>query len=334
MKLFTKEIDRKLFAQFPKGSDLKSQVVVAKIFNPYGRGRWYLLNSDPDDPDYLWAIVEMGGLVEVGSVSRKELENVRVKPFNLPLERDLGFSQRNAEEIFKGVQQGRFFERGGSVENKEMLENQVVQMQHHTGELQEVLNKTEGVEPWVITKAQRAATDLSDITHYLDGVKKMRAGGMVAGRYYLDKEENEFRYIGDKGDGKGLFQSGQTYVTKSYDDFSPVKKESKLFGFFEKGGETGTEVFNIDSFKSYILPKVEEIAKKNGLSVRHDLSISDGGTKFYFPKPMFMHKEGELEKVTLFYFDDDNRIAGTIEFDPEDDEVEMKFPMWNIDEEL
>jgi len=51
MMLFTKDIDKKLFAQYQMGADLENQMVVAKIFNPYGRGTWYLLNSDPSDPD-------------------------------------------------------------------------------------------------------------------------------------------------------------------------------------------------------------------------------------------------------------------------------------------
>jgi hypothetical protein len=51
MKLFTKDIDKKLFAQYSMGNNLEAQQVVAKIFNPYGRGVWYLLNSDPNDPD-------------------------------------------------------------------------------------------------------------------------------------------------------------------------------------------------------------------------------------------------------------------------------------------
>ena len=107
MKLFTKDIDKKLFAQYPIGADLSKQKVVAKIFNPYGKGRWYLINSDPNDPDYLWAIVQMGDVVEVGSVSRNELESLKIKPFNLPLERDLGFRELNAEEAYKGISQDR-----------------------------------------------------------------------------------------------------------------------------------------------------------------------------------------------------------------------------------
>jgi hypothetical protein len=115
MKLFSKEIDKKLFSQYSKGSDLDNQVVVTKIFNPYGNGRWFLLNSDPQEPDYLWAIVQMGDVVEMGSVTRSELESVRVSPFRFPLERDLSFRMVNAGELFRGLQEGKFYKKGGFV---------------------------------------------------------------------------------------------------------------------------------------------------------------------------------------------------------------------------
>lgn len=116
MKLFTSGIDKKLFAQYAKGSDLKNQKVIAKIFNPYGKGLWFIINSDPNDPDYLWAIVSLDE-VEVGSVSRKELENLRVGKFRLPLERDLYFTPMNAEEVLEGVRKGKRFARGGEVDS-------------------------------------------------------------------------------------------------------------------------------------------------------------------------------------------------------------------------
>ena len=114
MKLFTKDIDKKLFAQYSKGNDLENQMVVAKIFNPYGRGVWYLLNSDPNDPDYLWAIVNLHE-VEIGSVSRSELESILVPPFRLPLERDLYFTPVNAKVLFDGLLQGKHYAKGGSI---------------------------------------------------------------------------------------------------------------------------------------------------------------------------------------------------------------------------
>jgi len=114
MKLFTKSIDKELFAQYEKGSNLEDQKVIAKIFNPYGRGTWYILNSDPQDPDYLWAIVDLMD-VEMGSVSRSELENIKVPPFRLGLERDIYFDPINAKELYDGLMQGKTYEKGGEI---------------------------------------------------------------------------------------------------------------------------------------------------------------------------------------------------------------------------
>lgn len=116
MKLFTKDINAKLFKQFPMGSNLEKQFVVAKVFNPYGEGRWFLLNSDPEDSDYIWAIVQMNGEVEMGSVSRRELETLKVGRWKLPLERDLGFSPVNAAQLMSGLREGKFYKNGGWVE--------------------------------------------------------------------------------------------------------------------------------------------------------------------------------------------------------------------------
>ena len=118
MKLFTKDIDDKLFEQYLKGADLENQVAVAKIFNPYGRGTWYLLNSDPDEPDYLWAIMDSFE-VKSGSASRSKLESMKVPPFNKNLERDLGFKPVNALELFnyltENKKNNRMMSEGGGV---------------------------------------------------------------------------------------------------------------------------------------------------------------------------------------------------------------------------
>lgn len=122
MKLFTKGIDKKLFAQFPKGGSLEGQKVIAKVFNPYGRGRWYIMNSDPNDPDYLWGIVQLfDGEPEVGSFSREELENIKVGAFKLPLERDLYFDERDAMQVYNGLKSGKTFEDGGEMDNRRTL---------------------------------------------------------------------------------------------------------------------------------------------------------------------------------------------------------------------
>ena len=192
MKLFTQEIDRQLFEQFKFGNDLAKQKVVAKIFNPYGRGTWYLLNSDPNDPDYIWAIVDLFE-VETGVVSREEMMTLRVPPFRLPLERDLSFQPMSADEVYKGLMAGRKYAHGGKTDdddddehehgnNADMLRNQLHSVMHHAKELADLLDDVVEVEPWVITKMQRAATDLADITHYLEGEEKetYASGGQLS----------------------------------------------------------------------------------------------------------------------------------------------------------
>jgi hypothetical protein len=114
MKLFTKADNTRLFANYSKGSDMANQKVVVKIFNPYGRGRWFIMNSDPNDPNYLWGIVQMDNFIEVGSISRGDLENFR-NLMGYGLERDYSFSPINAREVFQGLQNGEFFKKGGKL---------------------------------------------------------------------------------------------------------------------------------------------------------------------------------------------------------------------------
>ena len=62
-------------------------------------------------------------------------------------------------------------------DNKRMLENQANEVEHHAEELSEQVSLTKKVPAWVVAKMERATTDLSDITHYLDGENKMEKGG-------------------------------------------------------------------------------------------------------------------------------------------------------------
>jgi hypothetical protein len=67
------------------------------------------------------------------------------------------------------------YDLGGSVEegNLLMLKNKAREFEHHAKELQEVVEKNPRVDAWVVAKAERASSDLSDITHYLEGQVEM-----------------------------------------------------------------------------------------------------------------------------------------------------------------
>ena len=103
MLLMTKEITKKAQKQFPRGSDM-AQNVVAKFFDPCGSFTWYLMNQDPDDPNYLWGIVK-GHEVETGSFSLSELLNHK-GPLGIGIERDLWFDPKPASEILERLNKG------------------------------------------------------------------------------------------------------------------------------------------------------------------------------------------------------------------------------------
>jgi hypothetical protein len=75
------------------------------------------------------------------------------------------------------------YEEGGEIDesgNLYMLKNQAKEFKHHAEELDEALDKNPKVHAWVVAKAERASSDLSDITHYLDGLpSKKEQGGDI-----------------------------------------------------------------------------------------------------------------------------------------------------------
>jgi hypothetical protein len=74
----------------------------------------------------------------------------------------------------------RRFKKGGAIDDKKaMVLSQIKEVHHHADELAKVLANMDTVDAWVVGKMERATTDLSDITHYLDGTTEYAKGGMV-----------------------------------------------------------------------------------------------------------------------------------------------------------
>ncbi len=311
MKLFTKSIDAKLFQQYNFGNDLTKQNVVAKIFNPYGRGVWYILNSDPNDPDYLWAIVDLFE-VEIGSVSRYELETMRIPPYNLNLERDLSFEPINADVLYKGVKGGKRYGHGGAIEvvkgkderfalypensnadtmgvvlknggkiddeNQDMLDSLATQIQHHSKELLSVLKKSPNVEAWVIAKAERCATDLSDITHFLEGkTTKFEYGGstMYGNDLFTETEETTDEYDDDL--------NGFELILANKIDFNKMKVELGKEMYYKPKLNITKQSFYFVTNDEYeceeMINEVEYIAENCGVNT-YTILKDRGTTKF------------------------------------------------------
>ena len=104
MKLMNKDIIKQAQKQYCLGSDM-DQLIIAKFFDPTGSWSWYLMNQDPEDPDYLWGIVN-GFEVEMGSFSLSELSEYRGK-LGLGIERDTGFRPMAANELWEKLNRGQ-----------------------------------------------------------------------------------------------------------------------------------------------------------------------------------------------------------------------------------
>jgi hypothetical protein len=94
------------------------------------------------------------------------------------------------------MEKGGYMADGGVTEkevvdsNAEMVLSQIKAVKHHAEELSSVVSRKSNIEAWVVGKIERASTDLSDITHYLEGNKdKMSMGGTV--RHYAQKMDKK-----------------------------------------------------------------------------------------------------------------------------------------------
>jgi hypothetical protein len=101
------------------------------------------------------------------------------------------------------------FKEGGIIEkeNKEMIDSQTIEARHHVEELSKILTKKNKIEPWVVAKMERATTDLSDVTHYLEGKKMVYGGGV-----------SELRGVGELKGMKTLYKIPRNpKVTNAYE---------------------------------------------------------------------------------------------------------------------
>lgn len=96
-KFLTKDLLRKLLDNgiadakaIAKDGNTPDHKPVVKFFNPCGGATW-LLSSLDEDGDTAFGLCDLGmGEPELGSVSLRELQSIRVK-FNLKIERDYWF---------------------------------------------------------------------------------------------------------------------------------------------------------------------------------------------------------------------------------------------------
>ena len=91
-------------------------------------------------------------------------------------------SYKKGEDLEKGgyMAKGGISDKEVAESNAEMVLSQIKAVKHHAQELSNVVSKNSDIEAWVVAKIERASTDLSDITHYLEfQTNKMAMGGEI-----------------------------------------------------------------------------------------------------------------------------------------------------------
>ncbi len=98
MKLMTKQLEKD-FDKIGSQESEKDPIVVAKFFNPAGRGTWYATEYNPEDKIFFgYASIFGDHNDEWGSFALEELEELEL-PFGLGIERDAYTSQKPISEF-------------------------------------------------------------------------------------------------------------------------------------------------------------------------------------------------------------------------------------------
>jgi len=104
MKLMTKALEKK-FEKFPlysqDGMGEEAEVVV-KFFNPYGRGTWLITEGEKqENGDWLFFGYCHIYDWEWGDVLLSQLQEIKIQPFGLGIERDLHCEGMKVHELVR-----------------------------------------------------------------------------------------------------------------------------------------------------------------------------------------------------------------------------------------
>jgi len=100
MKLLTEQM-RKTLPSLGSTAEESNPMCVAHLFNPVGAGDWYIIEGGEVNGEYIFYGIANIIAPDFGEFLLSELENVKL-PFGLTIERDLYWTPKPAQEVFKG----------------------------------------------------------------------------------------------------------------------------------------------------------------------------------------------------------------------------------------
>lgn len=214
---------------------------------------------------------------------------------------DQGFIYSGSEMLNNCITK---YAKGGNLEqeNREMLKNQIIEAKHHADELGRVVNKNTYVEPWVVAKTERATSDLSDVTHYLDGRNKMAKGGEVDSRKLLIEFNLPIKTINP--------YSGYFNGRKKFDNF-----KNKLSSYVQSYVLNNLSEFINDSienykyeqflgYREYQKTKQPKIEKSNKNNVKFSLSFKEIENSFGGELDLSLFEKDKLNDFKIYFTED------------------------------
>lgn len=189
-------IDKKIIVETYKGKlEYNNQDIQEMIDNPN-------LSSD-NLPSWLYKTA-LAGNPDFPKNKKKVIE-VLEKIKNS--KNDVYINVSSKEPIYKHIIR---YEKGGGVENenKEMVLNNAQQIEHHAEELENAARKAKHIPAWVVAKIYNASSNISDATHYLEGVNTMPKEQYE--RIHAEIENNKM----ETGGGLNSFLDMQMAVSK------------------------------------------------------------------------------------------------------------------------
>lgn len=226
------------------------------------------------------------------------------------------------------------YRNGGDIAkgNYDMMIRYVKEIHHHANELGEILKTQKDIDAWVVAKGERASTDLSEITHFLDASKdiKYAKGGTTTSlssvnkKYLKNEDENRHsenivllaKSFGDADDLKlakeilrkhnedgGLSsENGKKRQDLHLKLITIARKEFAKQGIkFAKGGEVGSEHEFVVTFQN---SETGKLLKLNVLGTDEKNAIENAYMESEFNEPHEVYsvkkfaKGGEVGNIT------------------------------------
>lgn len=219
--------------------------------------------------------------------------------------RQIGIMQRE-DFLFMADDDKAQYKQGGSVpESTAMLLSQAKEVKHHADELKKVVVKTRPTEPWVLGKMERATTDLSDVTHYMDGKTEYAGGGGVGRLNKRQKKLLEYikstptKWIEDINLSTQTKMELDDLVAMNYlsKEYIPRTQNAIYSMKYAEGGGVGVEGFTIEKMK-------EELKKMFPDSFGFSVNTQEGN-----PRDILAYKMDEP-----YYGLDDTQVAEKLHF--------------------